>query len=187
MASNKILVSVICPTCGQTRTLLFGRNYVENGFRQRGYRTQCQACAVKTGWQKKHAVKLAKGLRHTTNEGYVEVWEEPGLGSKNGKWTHEHRLIMEQFLGRSLVRGESVHHRNGKRDDNRIENLELWISKNQHAHRFGQRVVDVCADYIAEMSGADRERFDARLKTLLEHKNKAPAPYPSTPLSENAA
>jgi hypothetical protein len=51
----------------------------------------------------------------------------------------QHRDIMEEILGRKLIGKETVHHKNGKRDDNRPENLELWNSN----HPSGQRVDDL--------------------------------------------
>lgn len=59
----------------------------------------------------------------TGESGYVIRWR-----SSNGKTVveHQHRLVMEKNLGRKLFKGESVHHINGVKSDNRIENLELW-------------------------------------------------------------
>lgn len=72
-----------------------------------------------------------KGGRSVDSNGYVHVYippEDPlaSMRGTGGKVT-EHRLVMARHLGRPLLDGEQIHHINGKRADNRIENLELRI------------------------------------------------------------
>ena len=80
-----------------------------------------------------------KGGKHTDRHGYVQVWNPEHPNARMGGYIHEHRLVMSDILGRPLKSFENVHHRNGKRDDNRPENLELWAS----IQPSGQRVSDL--------------------------------------------
>jgi transposase-like protein len=74
--------------------------------------------------------------RYKSKDGYVYVYapEHPQNRRANGRsrGVREHRLVMERHLGRRLERHEVVHHKNGKRDDNRIENLQLMSSNSAH-------------------------------------------------------
>lgn len=83
-------------------------------------------------------IPLREGDEERLSHGYrkVPVPEELRHLTDGERSTVEHRLVMAKHLGRALHPDEVVHHRNGVRTDNRIENLELWST----AHPKGQPV-----------------------------------------------
>lgn len=79
-----------------------------------------------------------KSDRYIDLKGYVRI-RLPFSDDIHSRNVLEHRYVMEQKLGRKLIKGESVHHLNGIRSDNRPENLELWVT----IQPSGQRATDV--------------------------------------------
>lgn len=76
------------------------------------------------------------GSRYLTPDGYVKI-VLPGEVDVQ----LEHRLVMASLLGRPLLPGENVHHINGVRNDNRPENLELWVTSQPSGQRPADLVV----------------------------------------------
>jgi hypothetical protein len=92
----------------------------------------------RTGDPAKEVTRAPAGSGSLTKDGYRRI------GNK-----FEHRAVMEAAIGRPLERHEHIHHKNGNRADNRIENLQLWTSY----HPSGQDVEDVaawCHEYLAK-------------------------------------
>lgn len=93
--------------------------------------------------------KAWPGSGYLTKQGYM-TYKRKGhpCADKNGR-CQEHHLVMYEHLGRPLKDGEEVHHKNGIRNDNRIENLELWSK----SHPPGQRVEDKlkwCIEFLTQ-------------------------------------
>jgi hypothetical protein len=114
--------------------------------------TRCGSCSNKGRRSNRWT-----GGRIVSN-GYVFIYKgnnHPRVKNKNGnQYVLEHILVMEKHLGRYLYKEENIHHINGIRDDNRIENLELW-TKPQPS---GIRVEDAIAHAKEVLTRYDKSK-----------------------------
>jgi len=73
-----------------------------------------------------------KGGRIINSQGYVLIYKPKHPFCTRDGYVREHRLVMEEHIGRYLEPNEIVHHKNGNIKDNRIENLELYKTNSSH-------------------------------------------------------
>ena len=130
------------------------------------FEKQCPVCNVlfSTRWEKQNCCSRScarkldairngghshtwKGGRWKVNTGYWKIKKDGHPRADKNGYVLEHIVVMEEKIGRYLSPTEHVHHKNGKRDDNDPENLELWHKKDP----FGIRVADYhCAGCTCE-------------------------------------
>lgn len=140
----------MCQTCEARPS---GRYYNCKSCRLKAEKNSCPTC----GELKTRAAKTCLSCRHKltgpdhgswrggvvkSSDGYLVEYAPTHPRANMGRYVKQHHLVMEKFLGRYLVPGENVHHKNGIRTDNRLENLELWLTRQPPGQRVEDRVAD---------------------------------------------
>ncbi len=124
--------------------------YERNYYKENPERIELRKKKVRENLRRKRNLPLdtprmrgENGSGSINGNGYKIIYNKNHPNSKNDRIA-EHTLIMSNHIGRPLFKGENVHHINGDKLDNRIENLELW----NKCQPCGQRIEDKIKFYI---------------------------------------
>jgi len=109
-----------CPECG--KPMCYNARWCRSCWHKKSVELKAYPQGRKHHWYKNGKPK--------TSEGYIRVKQSNHPFADHHGYVLEHRLIMEQHLGRILDRKEFVHHLNGIRNDNRITNLGVVTTSN---------------------------------------------------------
>lgn len=158
MKNKKSKIKKVCLNCNRifysytwTKQKYCCKNCYFKHHKRYNVKYYCKTCRVKVKAQRKFCKKCYKNFLLTHNRkinkdyyknhiyrqysgnGYVLVKAKKDHPYKNTRgYIYEHRLVMEKHIGRYLKPEEVVHHLNGVKDDNRLENLLLLPNRRAH-------------------------------------------------------
>lgn len=100
--------------------------------------SKCRTCRnrLKRGGPEQLPLKTFEFI---DSSGYVR-WNKSHPDNDSNGVVFAHRKLMEISIGRALLKTENVHHINGQKDDNRLENLELWSTSQPRGQRIEDKV-----------------------------------------------
>lgn len=160
-------ITVTCKDCGKERE-------IDKANKTAAMRRQCHSCAQKKLQHHRYPPSrkgINSGLGYIGSDGYRMV----NVGIKVYK--REHRLVLEQNLNRELLSTETVHHINLVKLDNRLDNLFLCESENEHGkiHKSLDSVVTKLVDdgiIVFNRNIKSYEVAHLKLRELLEPPKK---------------
>lgn len=127
-----------CKQCGKTEN----RRRNASGKIYRNQKYCSQECKVANQMARAtQRFETGEYRKHIKRNGYVWIVVPQLSRTGTRRFIMEHRYVMAQHLGRELYKEETVHHRDGNRQNNSLDNLELFSSR----HGPGQRVIDKVA------------------------------------------
>jgi len=150
---TSLFILLPCPTCGKERWIRLLKGLPES--------THCRHCAgFHSHW---------KGGRVQGSDGYIKIKLQPGNPfygmRKAGGYVFEHRLVMAQHLGRPLHSWEVVHHKDGNKGNNSLDNLQL-ATRNSHATDHNKGYQNGYADGFADGRAGRVKALTAEVSTL---------------------
>ena len=130
---------------------------------------RCRSCSKKRkrkDFTKKHKYNMSISRLKSNNQNIRKpegsIYKNGYIAEKVGnKWVSQHRLLVERYLGRKLIKGECVHHINEKQDDNRLENLYVFKKIGLHS----------CFTQLVKHGIIKAECISSNLEILRKEKN----------------